>query len=113
MQLEDYFEFVEPDYIRIKGHRIGIESILRKYLAGQAAEEIACQYDTLRPVDIYATITYYFENTAAVDTYLARTEGLLAEDMARSDAAPSPAVLRLRILRDALEQAEKNPRARA
>jgi hypothetical protein len=32
MRLEDYFEFVEPDYIRIKGHRIGIESILRKYL---------------------------------------------------------------------------------
>jgi uncharacterized protein (DUF433 family) len=100
MRLEDYFEFVEPDYIRIKGHRIGIESILRKYLAGEAAEEIAHQYDTLRPVDIYATITYYLENQAAVDAYLARTEALVTEDMARSDAAPSPAVLRLRRLRE-------------
>jgi len=116
MRLEDYFEFVEPDHIRIKGHRIGIESILRKYLAGQPADEIARQYDTLRPVDIYATITYYLEYQAVGDAYLARTEALLTQDMARSDAVPSPAVLRLRQLRDAREQAEQgeqSPRARA
>lgn len=100
MQLEDYFEFVEPNYIRIKGHRIGIESILRKYLAGQPVEEIARQYDTLRAVDIYATITYYLQNREAVDAYLARTQQLVAEDMTRSDANPSPAVLRLRKLRE-------------
>jgi uncharacterized protein (DUF433 family) len=113
MRLEDYFEFVEPDYIRIKGHRIGIESILRKYLAGQAAEEIARQYDTLRPVDIYATITYYLENKAAVDAYLARTEALLADDMARSDAVPSPVVLRLRKVRDEGQTGQAGPRAHA
>jgi uncharacterized protein (DUF433 family) len=113
MRLEDYFEFVEPDYIRIKGHRIGIESILRKYLAGQAAEEIARQYDTLRPLDIYATITYYLENKAAVDAYLARTEALLADDMARSDAVPSPVVLRLRKVRDKGQTGQAGPRAHA
>jgi uncharacterized protein (DUF433 family) len=101
MQLEDYFEFIEPNHIRIKGHRIGIESILSKYLDGQTAEEIAQQYDTLRPIDIYATITYYLQNREAVDAYLARTEHLIAEDMALSDANPSPAVLRLRKLRAA------------
>ena len=26
MQLEDYFDFLAPDDIRIKGHRIGIET---------------------------------------------------------------------------------------
>ena len=101
MQLEDFFEFVEPNHIRIKGHRIGIESILTKYLAGQAAEDILRQYDTLRPVDVYATITYYLQNRAAVDDYLKRTEALLAEDVARSDANPSSTVLRLRTLRQA------------
>ena len=51
IRLEDYFEFLEPDEIRIKGHRIGIESILHKYLSGQPVEEIARQYDSLRAVD--------------------------------------------------------------
>jgi uncharacterized protein (DUF433 family) len=99
MQLEDYFEFVEPNHIRIKGHRIGIELILTKYLSGHTAEEIARQCDTLRPLDIYATITYYLQNREAVDAYLARTERLIVEDMARNDANPSPTVLRLRELR--------------
>jgi uncharacterized protein DUF433 len=58
IQLEDYFEFLEPDAMRIKGHRIGIESILRRYVAGEPVEEIARHFDTLRPVDIYATVTY-------------------------------------------------------
>lgn len=113
MSLEDYFEFVEPDYIRIKGHRIGIESILRKYLAGEPAEEIARQYDTLRPVDIYATITYYLEHREEIDAYLARTEALLNEDMTRSDAAPSATVLRLRQLRDEGEKGQTGRRTRA
>lgn len=100
MQLEDFFEFLEPNDIRIKGHRVGIESILRKYLAGRTAEDIARDYDTLRLVDIYATITYYLQNKEEVDAYLRRNEQLLAEQMARSDAAPSPVVERLRRLRE-------------
>ena len=100
MQLEDYFEFIEPNYIRIKGHRIGIESIISKYLAGQTPEDISRHYDTLRLVDIYATITYYLQNKEVVDAYLQRTEQLIADDKARSDANPSLVVLRLRALRD-------------
>jgi hypothetical protein len=29
MQLEDYFEFLDPDDIRIKGHRIGIDNVIK------------------------------------------------------------------------------------
>ena len=100
MQLEDFFEFIGPDDIRIKGHRIGIESILNLYLAGHTAEEIADQFHTLRLLDIYATITYYLQNKAAIDVYLERTKRLVAEDMARSDASPPLVVLRLRKLRE-------------
>ena len=28
MLLEEYFDFLEPDVIRIKGHRIGIEDVI-------------------------------------------------------------------------------------
>jgi hypothetical protein len=32
MQIEDYFNFLAPDDIRLKGTRIGIETILFDYL---------------------------------------------------------------------------------
>ena len=42
MQLEDYFDFLAPDDIRIKGHRIGIEFVLYEYIYhGQTPEELA------------------------------------------------------------------------
>ncbi len=31
MQLEDYFDFLAPNDIRIKGHRIGIETVVYEY----------------------------------------------------------------------------------
>ncbi len=31
MQLENYFDFLSPEDIRIKGSRIGIETILYEY----------------------------------------------------------------------------------
>ncbi|MGB5595794.1 MAG: DUF433 domain-containing protein, partial [Crocosphaera sp.] len=40
MNLEDYFEFSSNDDIRIKGHRIGIEDVLKYYLQGYSSEEI-------------------------------------------------------------------------
>lgn len=32
MQLEDYFNFLTPNDIRLKGSRIGIETILNEYI---------------------------------------------------------------------------------
>lgn len=40
MQLEDYFEFLSPDDIRIKGHRIGIDDVIKYYLDGYTPEQI-------------------------------------------------------------------------
>jgi uncharacterized protein (DUF433 family) len=72
MQLEDYFDFQSPNDIRIKGHRIGIESVLYEYIHRyQAPEEIAQRFDTLSLEEIYATILYYLHNKEAVSKYLA------------------------------------------
>ena len=44
MQLEDYFDFLDPNDIRIKGHRIGIESVLYEYIHhSRTPEQIAGQ----------------------------------------------------------------------
>lgn len=60
MRLDDYFEFVTPIDIRLKGHRIGIETILLDYFEqGLSAEEIAERYPTINAEKVHATLTYY------------------------------------------------------
>ncbi|MBI3303913.1 MAG: DUF433 domain-containing protein [Deltaproteobacteria bacterium] len=72
MELESYFDFLSPDDIRIKGTRIGIETVVEDYLQGATPEEIAARYRTLALEQVYATITYYLHNTKEIDHYLTR-----------------------------------------
>ncbi|MCC3444393.1 MAG: hypothetical protein JGK01_22370, partial [Microcoleus sp. PH2017_03_ELD_O_A] len=45
MGLNEYFDFLAADDIRIKGHRIGIETVLYEYLYRErTAEEIQQLY---------------------------------------------------------------------
>jgi uncharacterized protein (DUF433 family) len=70
--LEDYFDFLAPDDIRVKGTRIGIEHILYQYIhRAQTPEEIAQRYRTVTLEQIYATILYYLHNQEEVNQYLA------------------------------------------
>lgn len=63
MQLEDYFDFQRADDIRVKGHRIGIESVLYEYIhRARTAEEIQQMYPTLTLEEVYATVLYYLHN---------------------------------------------------
>ena len=80
MQLEDYFDFLDPLDIRIKGTRIGIETILSDYLElGLFAEQIAGRYQTLTLEQVYATLTYYWHNKQQIDAYLQRVEQTVAD----------------------------------
>jgi uncharacterized protein (DUF433 family) len=72
MQLEDYFNFLAPNDIRLKGTRVGIETILNDYLhRGRSPEKIAATYPSLTLEQVYATITYYLHNQEIVSQYLA------------------------------------------
>jgi len=71
MELEDNFNFLNPEDIRIKGTRIGIETILEDFLeGGLSPEEISVRYTNLTLKQVYATITYYLFNQEKIDTYL-------------------------------------------
>jgi uncharacterized protein (DUF433 family) len=72
LMLDDYFQVLSPDIVRVKGTRIGIEIILDDYLTGASPEEIAARYRTLTLEQVYATITYYLHNRAEIDAYLQR-----------------------------------------
>ncbi len=92
MQLEHPFEFLGPDDIRIKGHRIGIDDILRYYCVGYTVEEIAAQFDSLTLEQIYATIAYYLHYRPEIDAYLARIDAMREQSQRDQDAQPLPAV---------------------
>jgi uncharacterized protein (DUF433 family) len=70
--MEEYFDFLSPDDIRIKGTRVGIETVLDDYLGGASPEEIAARYRTLTLEQVYATITYYLHRQEEIDSYLDR-----------------------------------------
>ena len=72
MQLEDYFDFLASDDIRLKGTRVGIETILYDFIhRGRTPEKIAVTYPSLTLEQVYATITYYLHNSETVSRYLA------------------------------------------
>lgn len=96
MQLEDYLDFVGPDDVRIKGHRIGIDDVLLYYLEGYTAEEIVTRFPTLSLEKIHATITYYLHNRAEVNASLARLAAWREQRYQEWTAHPSPLIQRLR-----------------
>lgn len=56
MKLEDYFTFLSLDDIRLKGTRVGIETILYEYIYNhQSPEKIANIYTNLSLEQIYFT----------------------------------------------------------
>ncbi|MBZ8180867.1 DUF433 domain-containing protein [Oscillatoria salina] len=70
-KISDYFNFLAPNDIRLKGSRIGIETILYEYLErGKSPEEIAQIYPSLSLEQVYATILYYLQNQQTISDYL-------------------------------------------
>ncbi len=98
MLLTDFFDFLAPGDIRLKGHRIGIETVIFDYLDGLTPEEIALRYPTLTLKDVYTTIAFYWQNLAEVDDYLRNVEEHEARMRRAQDKNPSPALVRLRNL---------------
>lgn len=95
MELEGYFEFLDEDNVRIKGTRVGIETVLDGYLEGASPEEIAARYRSLSLEQVYATITYYLHNRAKVDAYLEAWRQYLNQAEQEQELNPSDFVLHL------------------
>jgi uncharacterized protein (DUF433 family) len=97
MLLEDYFDFLTPDDIRIKGHRIGIEYVLLDYLhRNLTAEQIAQRYPSLTLEEVYAAILYYLHNREIVEQYL--NDHLEWVRRTRDEAKKNPSAVARRVL---------------
>lgn len=108
MQLEDYFNFLAPDDIRLKGSRIGVETILYEYIyRSRTAEEIAQTYTSLSLEQVYATILYYLQNKETVSKYIADWLEWGHQQRKAQALNPPPGIVRLRKIKEekaAMEQ---------
>ena len=99
MELESYFDFLSEDDIRLKGTRIGIETILEDFFDGSSPEEIAIRYTSLNVEQVYTTITYYFHNRGKIDAYLQAWREYTDRASREADKNPPEVVKRLRRLK--------------
>ena len=96
------------DDIRIKGTRIGIETVLDEYIHNsQTPEAIADRYHTVTLEQVYATILYYLQNQEKVSAYLEDYLEYCRKAREEQEKNPPPGVLRLRQLM-AERQSESN-----
>ena len=110
MQLEEYFNFLAPNDIRLNGTRIGIETILYEYIyRARTPEEIAQIYTSLTLEQVYATILYYLHNKEAVSNYI--TEWLewghrMREEQRRNPPPVVQKLMQLKAEREAMKKGE-------
>jgi uncharacterized protein (DUF433 family) len=108
VQLEDYFDFLAPNDIRIKGHRIGIENVLVEYIHNRMTpRELAERFPTLNLEKIYATLLYYHQNEERINQYLEDWFEYGRRMRAEQERNPTPTMIRMRKIRAEREAAER------
>ncbi len=96
MKLEDYFNFLAPNDIRLKGTRVGIETILYDFIyKSKTPEEIFQTYSSLTLEQVYATILYYLHNQESVNQYIADWLEWSRKMQEEQRQNPSPVVQKL------------------
>ena len=97
--LEDNFTFLAENDIRLKGTRVGIETILYEYIHNSKMPVvIADHYYTPTLEQVYATILYYLQNQEKVGTYLEDYLKYCQTAREEYEKDPPPGVVRLREL---------------
>jgi uncharacterized protein (DUF433 family) len=111
MLLEDYFDFLSENEIRLKGHRIGLEDVLYEHIYNELTPaELAERFPTLNTEQIYAAILYYLNNRVRIDAYLARWLEHGRRMREEQERNPTPAMLKLRRIKAALKVVEQDGR---
>ena len=73
--LEDYFCITEaPRCIRLKGHDLGLEEVVKRYRLGFSVEQMRQEFPPVSLEQVYAAITYYLHNKPDIDAYVASRE---------------------------------------
>jgi uncharacterized protein (DUF433 family) len=72
MQLEEYFDILSPQDIRLRGTRVGIETVLYDHIhRARTPERIVASYPSLTLEQVHATIVYSLHDRERIGAYLA------------------------------------------
>ncbi|MGH9800692.1 MAG: DUF433 domain-containing protein [Blastocatellia bacterium] len=108
MYLNDFFDILAPNDVRLKGTRLGIETVLYEYIhRAQRPEAIARRFPSLTLEQVYATILYYLHNKEAVTAYLADWLEHGRQARAEQELNPPPFIAKLRQLKAGQQNAAK------
>jgi len=101
MNIEEYFDHLANDDIRLKGTRVGIESVLYEFIyREQSPELIKSQFPTITLEQVYATILYYLHNKLKIEKYMADWFVFSRRMREKQAKNPPPVILRLRELKN-------------
>jgi uncharacterized protein (DUF433 family) len=97
MQIEEYFDFLSENDIRVKGSRIGIETILYEYIhCDRNPEDIVRNYPSLSLEQVYAAILYYLHDHQKVGKYVANWLEQQNQKQLDQELNPHAGIVRLR-----------------
>ncbi len=99
MQLEDYFDLISPEEIKIHGHRIWIEDVLYEHIFREMQPlDLVRRFPSLTLEQAHACILYYLHNRERMDQYLAAHLEHGRQMRLEQERKPTPASQRLRAL---------------
>lgn len=78
--------------------RVTLDTVVGSFNRGACAEEIVLRFPTLGLSDVFAVLSYYLNNRAEVDAYLAERKKIGDEYEATARANPSVQGIRERLL---------------
>lgn len=97
MQIEEYFDFLSENDIRVKGSRIRIETILYEYIhCDRAPEDIVRNYPSLSLEQVYAAVLYYLHDNQKVGKYVANWLEQQNQKQLDQELNPHAGIVRLR-----------------
>ncbi len=78
-----------PGVLRVGKSRVLLELVIHAFQRGETPEGIVQSFDTLSLPDVYAVVSYYLANPAAVDEYLRHCD-VKAETLRRKIESSQP-----------------------
>jgi len=98
MNVPDFMEIDSDGEIRLKGHRIRLIDVAKRYDEGHSVETIVLDYyPTLTLPLVHKTVAFYLENEGEVRKLIAQNEEAMQQLAARPQTTPTLAELRRRM----------------
>lgn len=94
MQLKDYFDFDDPNGIRIKPTRVNLENVVYAAMRGETPSQIVRGFPSLNLEKVHAALAYYYRNQQQVDEYMKAQEAAYDEAKRQHEQGERPEVVK-------------------